>query len=284
MRKHLKIVLIIGIALLYNNIYAQQNTWTIGLYTGMQVQLLTSIERTYTLGAIDATTGNYIHFDSWHTDKRTINKISTPLVEFTVQYNITDNFSISSGLGYANYRSQWEARWRQQGVVMERFSLNTYLRRVSIQIPCNLRYNIQIKNTGFSIFPKLGFYLDFSVKSYYYLQDNYYDSSLPVDFHDREYNYVFETCHYLPMNNRKVNLLINAGVGFAYKFKTGIGLSVSGEYNVGTMRSEGFNYNLKLEDPATNLREYEFDYTVYNRNEYWNVLFGVTYTFKKKGK
>ena len=279
---------IIIIVLLCGSLFAsaQKNTWTIGFYTGLQVQMLTSIERTYTLGTIDATTGGYIHFDSWHKSKRTINNISSPPVELTVQYNITDNFSVSSGLGYANYRSQWKAWWRQrhQGFVMERFSLNTYLRRVSIQVPCNLRYNIQIKNTGFSIFPKLGFYLDFSVKSYYYLEDNYYDSSLPVDYHDRKYDYVFETCHSLPMNNRKVNLLINAGVGLLYQFKTGIGLSLSGEYNVGTMRSEGFNYNLKLKDPATNLREYEFDYIVYNRNEYWNVLLGVTYTFKKKEK
>jgi hypothetical protein len=73
-------------------------------------------------------------------------------------------------------------------------------------------------------------------------------------------------------------------MGFAYQFKSGVGISLSGEYSVGTMRSESFNYNLQLKDPITNIVEYEYDYWIYNSNEYWNVLLGISYTFKKKNK
>ncbi|MCL2131243.1 MAG: hypothetical protein FWH36_02120 [Lentimicrobiaceae bacterium] len=277
MKKH-----IITFVLLGGSVFAsaQKNTWTVGLYTGMQGQLTTAVERHYTLKIVEET-GETVNIDLWHTDIRTMNRIYSPPAELAVRYNVTDNFSVSSGIGYANYFSQWKPP-KYNTWIMDEFAFNAYYRRISVQIPCNLRYDVRLKNTGFSVFSKLGLYMDFSIASYYQHRDNHKELDFPVVYNGEAYNPVFETMHAAPMNNRKFNLLINAGVGIAYQFKSGLGLSLSGEYSVGTMRSEKFNYHLQLKDPDTDIVDYEFDYWIHNRNEYWNVLFGITYAFKQK--
>jgi hypothetical protein len=50
------------------------------------------------------------------------------------------------------------------------------------------------------------------------------------------------------------------------------------------MRAEQLRYELQLKNPETGIVEYGFDYVISNRNEYWNVLLGFTYTFKQKNK
>ena len=274
---------VIIIILLSGSLFAsaQKGSWTVGLYSGVQGQITTAFEQK-PLIAIDET-GEYI--GGYHrTITRTMHRIYSPPAELAVRYNITDNFSVSSGIGYANYLLQWKYKKREQGVgdVMDRFLLNTYWCETSIQIPCAFRYDIRLKNMGFSIFHKLGLYMDFSVTSDYHYSDNH--RGLPVDYNDKTYNFVFESRDELFSDNRKFNLLINAGVGFAYQFKSGLGLSLSGEYNIGTMRVKTFNYHLQLKPPDTDIVDYEFNYWIHNRNEYWNVLLGVTYTFKQKKK
>jgi hypothetical protein len=191
MKKLIIIIVLLGGSLFVS---AQKSSWTIGLYSGMQIQLLTSIERNYTLGTIDEATGTYVYFDTWNTDKRTINRIYAPPMELMVRYNITDNFSVSSGIGYANYISQWKPRYSDLHVMNSPFALNTYWRKVSIQIPCNLRYDIRLKNTGFSIFPKLGLSVDFSANSYYHKSDIAFDTLISVNYMDKAYSPVFKTC------------------------------------------------------------------------------------------
>ena len=287
MRKYIKILLlIISIGARYYSVDAQKNSWTIGLYTGMQVQQTTAFERDYILGQTNSATGYYMHLDSWYESIRTISSISTPPMELTIRYNITDNFSVSSGIGYANYLTQWKQKnqynHHQTHIMHTRsFSVQTYLRKISIQIPCNLRYDVPLKNTGFSIFPKLGLYLDFPVAIHYH--NIFFSSDTLVPVHDGDtINAVFDYSYFA--GNRKFNLLINAGLGIAYQFKSGVGLSLSGEYSFGIMRPQNVKYNLQLKNANTGILENECDYYVYNRCKYWNVLLGITYTFKKKDK
>jgi hypothetical protein len=262
--------------LLYNSVYAQKGNWTLGIYSGMQIQMLTSIERNYTLSVGD------MCVDSWNTDDRRINRVYSPPVELTVRYNITDNFSVSSGIGYANYITQWKP-FGTQHVLDSPFALNTYLRKVSILIPLNFRYDIPLKNTGFSIFPKLGLYIDIPIASYTHIYVTDFDTLLsPVFYPDATpQKPIFETSYY---SRRKLNVLVNAGIGIAYQFKSGVGISLSGEYSLGIRHPEYINYRLQLKDFDSDIVNYDYDYRVRNRNESWNVLLGVTYTFKKKEK
>ena len=285
MKKRIIIVVFWGGSLFAS---AQKNAWTMGLYT-VQGQLTTAVERNYALKAI-VENGKYVIIDMedrwWGPELGKINNISQyPPIELKLQYNITDNFSVSSGIGYANYLTRWKNKYNSvYPMAMEPFADNTYLRRVSIQIPCNIRYDIRVKNTGFSVFSKLGLYLDFPVA--FYRKNIGFDPSifLPYPTDTTAYYSVFETKHMSYSGGYKFNLLINAGLGVAYQFKSGLGLSLSGEYNVGTMRSDRFNYHLQIKELYTDIVSYEYDYWIYNRKEYWNVLFGITYTFKKKEK
>jgi hypothetical protein len=276
MKKTIK--LLIGLLLITNAAAAQKNTWTIGFYTGVQGQMLMSVERNYYSEAVSNVKMGYIR-----TDIRTIHTISIyPPMELCIQYNITSNFSFSTGIGYINYLSQWKSNYAS-GYEMDRFALNTFLRSASLQIPCAIRYDIPLKSTGFFIIPKLGLNMDFFISELYYRDIDLFSQNSAY-YNDVTYNSSFEVVYGMPTNSRKFNLLLNAGVGFAYRFNSGLGLSLSGEYNIGTMRVEQCNYKLQLKDPATGNVDYEFDYLVHNRNEYWNVLLGVSYTFKKKDK
>ena len=280
-----RIVLISILALGLLPLSAQKNTWTIGLYSGIQGQIVTSIERDYHLKLYNWTLEEYVEVNDWDIpNSRIINIISKcPPVELGLQYNITDNFSVYSGIGYVNYLVKWKEDRNNRGTPMGDFVRDNYWRGASIQIPCNIRYNVPLKNTGFSIYSKVGFSMDFLVNSVSHSGGFGYDYSYPNS------NLYPDTTIYRPAGaigdysrNRKFNLLINAGVGFAYQFKSGIGLSISSEYNIGTMRIGTLNYNLQLKDVDTDIVNYEFDYWVQNRNEYWNVLLGVTYTLKNK--
>ena len=90
MKRISKIVLIIGIALLYNNIYAQKGTWTIGLYTGVQGQVLTSCSEEYRNGSI---INNGFREAPYISYKHAFSNI--PPVELNVKYNIKNRFSFN---------------------------------------------------------------------------------------------------------------------------------------------------------------------------------------------
>jgi hypothetical protein len=276
MNKTLKLISVF--LLMTFSTFSQKNTWTIGVYTGMQIQMLNSFERDYISKNYSQTTGESKNIDKWNTESRTINTISKyPPVELNIRYNITNNFSISSGIGYVSYLSMWNGLSNGRHP-LDAFADNTYWRRTCIQIPLNVRYDIRLKK-GFSFFSKLGLYMDYSVNSY----------SEKINFMPSIYvpNQADTTAYYSDFkidyrsNGKKINLLINAGVGFAYQFQSGIGLSLSGEYNVGTMRKERFNHHLQIKEVDTHIVNYEYDYYVHNRSEYWNILFGITYTFHK---
>jgi hypothetical protein len=273
-------MLAIGSLLISNSISAQKNTWTIGLYFGVQGQITSAVERDYYLILPEGT-----YFNDWQSHPpRTILSVFSHLpMQLSVQYNITDNISISTGIGYISYSTQWRDKSKSKWHVMDNFASNHYSSRESVQVPLEVHYKIPIKNTGFSVIPKFGLILDFSFAPHVHIEENV-DSFYLVDYYAGKYQSVFNSIYSKPANNRTFDLIVNAGISFAYQFKSGFGLCLSGEYNRGTMRAEQLRYELQLKNPETGIVEYGFDYVVSNRNEYWNVLLGFTYTFKQKNK
>jgi len=79
-------------------------------------------------------------------------------------------------------------------------------------------------------------------------------------------------------------LLVNTGIGISYRLKSGIGFSLSGEYNVGFLRLQYLSFRSQIKEIDTDILRYEEVVRLISRNEYWNVLLGVTYTFKQKKK
>jgi len=112
---------------------AQKNTWTIGLYTGLQGQLSTSIEKE---GFLHEPTGTYSQQIS---DVRTINRISYACpAELIVQYKITDYFSVASGIGYALHKTQGKREYPDhiRMELMENIAHKTWVMRPS----CNFLF------------------------------------------------------------------------------------------------------------------------------------------------
>ena len=277
-----KILLVIGVAFLYNNSYAQKNTWTIGLYTGVQGQMTTSSMED--VREVDRETGKHEYRDfSGFGATSTIHRISpAPPAELIVQYKITDCFSIASGVGYGLHRTQWKptAYMNYMENIMGNFAYNNWSHRTTIQVPLILQYDIPLKNTGFSFFANMGVYFDFRIYSYgrsSFCPDTlvYYD-----DYDAKMYD--VELTQDLDFYIYGVNFLLHAGLGFSYQFKSGLGISLSGTYNTGTRPTEHLTLDAKFKDSITGIVEEKWRCHVYNNNQNWNVLLGVTYTFKKK--
>jgi len=150
-----------------------------------------------------------------------------------------------------------------------------------LQLPLLLQYDVPLKNTGFSFFAKLGLYVDFSLNQYYG-EEKTPDSIYNDVFTDK--TYLVEFTRHMNFDINRVNFLIHSGIGISYKFRSGVGISLSGTHNIGTLLTSSIDYNIKLREINTNVLEHEFDYHVYNRNHNWNVLLGVSYTFKHKKK
>ena len=263
--------------------FAQKNTWTLGLHIGIKGEIVKSIEQKYYPCQLEADEC-MDDFHKWTTNFRTIHTISTePLIELTAEYKITDYFSIISGIGFMTSGIKWRSDSYWQGVnshPLTRFADCKQTFYEHFKIPIIFQCNIPIKNKGFSFFAKLGLYLDFSFSPSGSIQTPILDSL--ISYGDREYKYEFTPTFYRPV--KKFNLSVYTGLGFSYQFNSGIGVSLSGAYNIGTLRTDRVSYNLKLKEPNTDIVKYEFNYHLYDRNEYWDILLGITYTFKQKPK
>jgi len=78
--------------------------------------------------------------------------------------------------------------------------------------------------------------------------------------------------------------LFHTGFGFSYQFNSGVGISVSGKHTIGLTYMNELSYNIKFIDADTYITEREFKEQSACRSESWNVLLGITYTFKQKEK
>jgi len=266
------LLILIGIMLLYSGSYAQKNTWAINLNTSIQGQRNLAIEQEY----------EYFGNNSWgwlDPQMRTTRTLSNvPLLELTGQYNITNHFSIASGIGHRSYITTLIPRIPPT-IITGRYD---WLRSDYLYVPLTFQYDIPLKNTGFSIFAQLGLNLNFLITTYG--ADEIPDNVIGEEFvyYDYQNNKLYDAVYFSDAYSPKRILLFHTGIGFSYRFKSGVGISLSGKYNIGTSYKKLLSYWVHLEDPNNNDIGRIVDYNVYCKSECWNVSFGVNYIFKKR--
>lgn len=269
-----KLLTLIVIMLLYSSSYAQKNTWTINLNTSIQGQRNFAIEQEY----------EYFGSNSWgwlDPRTRTTRTLSNlPLLELTGQYNVTNCFSIVSGIGHRSYITTLIPSISPT-IITGRYD---WLRSDYLYLPLTFQYNIPLKNTGFSIFAQLGLNFNFLVTTYG--ADEIPDNIIGEEFvyYDYKNNKLYDAVYFSDAYSPTKILLFHTGIGFSYKFKSGVGISLSGKYNIGTSHKKLLSYWVNLEDPNNKDIGRIVDNNVYSKSECWNVAIGVNYTFKKKEK
>ena len=102
---------------------------------------------------------------------------------------------------------------------------------------------------NFSIYGKFGFNFDIFADIVNHSQDT------GIILHCYEKNYLFEYKYNATINDKKINILLNAGIGIAYRFKNGLGLSFEGEYYAGlrTMGHVFIDFYKYIKNPCNEL-------------------------------
>ena len=250
---------------------AQKNTWTIGLYTGTQGQLITSHEQHYMRTIYDYKTDDYTIIDEWDSPIMGLKHVfsNIPPIELTAKYNVKNRFSIASGVGYRSY------------FIKMKNALDYTFRTDYIQVPIIFQYDIPLKKKGFSLFAQWGIGLEFNVYSK--------ETVSLIGYQEPFLDKIIQGSSFTDITNNasvgggRVNFLLHSGIGISYQFNSGIGLSLLGRYNIGTYTNK-VSYHLKLIELPNGFVERETKELLRSRSESWNVLLGVTYTFKQKKK
>jgi hypothetical protein len=259
-----KLLVVISILLLSNSFYAQKGSWGIGIATGIRGEICY----------------NFYKRDGYF---QSGNQISTPPIEFKFIYGLNNNFYIESGISYINNKTNYCIYWGA-GKDAKQYWLYS-----SLQIPIALMYDFPLGKSKFSLFTKTGIAFSIPLQK---RNTNSYDP--PIYSRTHEYTetiddtrevVISETTNYYtqivaPYNN--INLLINTGLGFAYKFNCGLSVSMCGEFYYGTRRMAWVTVDVKGEqyvDSRLNARLIDAERISF-RGDYWNVGFGVFYIFK----
>ncbi|MDR1203677.1 MAG: hypothetical protein LBL58_18870 [Tannerellaceae bacterium] len=266
-------------------VYGQKNTWSIGFYTALRGEVMQEIGL---FQELDLETGKMNDFFSEHLMSYT----SFPPLMLTVTYNITNNLSIISGIGYNRNHIQWKAS--RYAVVSPtsyetiRYQLANRITHHSLQLPLLLKLQLPIKQTGLSIFSIAGIIFDFQLYSnaLYAYDDAKIDTVFCPNI---EYNGVMCNQIYIAGGQEdyiffSLNPLVNTGIGLTYTFKKGFSISISGEYFLGTRRYAMLKEDIQYTEIATNIVHHREKNILLNKNNYWNVGFAVSYTFKQKAK
>lgn len=267
--------IVIGIMLLSNISYAQRSNWTLGFNMGYKIQML------------EKTTPSDLNIKSFVGDKR---HSGYPTIGLSLTYSINERFFISSGFSYLEYNAAW--KMGGNGIDSEKWigfaGGNIWFRY--LQIPLNVKYAIPLGKSNFSVYGKLGFSFDILVDL---INNTSYSDSETILYHEdgseqvsddlrvsyfgyHEYNYK----HTAETYDKKLNILLNAGIGFGYRFRNGLGLFIEGEYYAGlrTMGHVFIEATPVAEFPST-LKDYSEHLLI--KGNYWNFNLGITYTFKK---
>ncbi|MDR1346535.1 MAG: hypothetical protein LBK03_07545 [Bacteroidales bacterium] len=271
-----KIMIALLLFLIGNMALAQKNSWTIGFNYGL-------IGTVYQKGNTIDSYRNESYFPFFDTFPFSF--------ELTVSYGITRYLSITTGIAHT-YKEVWVKR---KSVPFElTFPQKSHLEShlfcsySSIEIPIKLNFIIPLGKSRFYFTGNMGVIIDVTIPDdgTWSKEDNWQWKI--YNFNDEyEVSTGFNGIKY----RKKVDFLINTGIGFGYRFKCGVGLSLTGAYNIGT-RIMGeldiknqltFNSNgtpIFTSDPV--LKEY-ID-RLYYKGDYWKVALGISYTFKQKKK
>ena len=242
MKDYNRLVVLVGIMLFCGVTVAQRSDWTLGFRMGYKV---TTLEKNNPsdLGIISTFGDN-----------------TSPTIELNLMYNINKNISLTSGITYLEYYGRWRNgdrdKWYAHGG-------SIFLKYA--QIPLILKYAISLGKSNFSVYGKLGF--NFDILAYTSLRDLEYE----IASSHYAYDYFYEYRHKVKFYDKKMNILLNTGIGIGYRFKNGLGVSIEGDYNTGlrTMGEILIECNKKTTgfDPVV-LQEYR-DFLLF-KGDYWN--------------
>jgi hypothetical protein len=271
-----KTVVLVGIVLLNSISHAQRSDWTLGFHLKSNIQTL---EKTNLSGL----------------EIKTISVFAEPSMELNLTYNITKKLSIGSGIAYLKNEVSWETLMPDKWMNNHGGSLLL----ASAQVPFFLKYAIPLGKSNFSFYGKFGFMLDIPVyellwaRPGWVIADDYSTMILMYDEDVIYYNgwsYFGSSMHEYKQTkfyDKKINVLLNTGLGFEYRLKKGIGLSFDGEYyagfrTMGVVLIEVKPYsNCSLLGIAPSREHSEL---LQIKGNYWNFRFGISYNFKKTEK
>lgn len=262
MKNHKIFLIVVIFSVIINPNFGQKGIWTIGLNSGLRGEVMRNTEqnRQYKFG----------------------HQISTPSLELNCSYGLNDNFYLSIGVAYIEHHAIWMSKTfpAHYGVYESGYSSYRYLMYKSLQIPFIIIYDIPLFHSRCSFISKSGIVFDIPV------------SKLPIKFNPEISNAInyegvdcmFTEFHTFYYNKKKINYLVNTSIGFAYHFKKGISLNLTGGYFFGLRLMEEVTVTERLTNKLTNAmidknKEYLLDY-----GDYWSVGLGVSYTFQKKRK
>ena len=270
MKAHNKLLVLASVMLLCSTAFAQRSDWTLGFRLGYKGEVL---EKTMFLvnPEFEIKTGIVPTFLGLNV---------TCDVGLDVTYNIDKKFSVTSGIGYLNYCAFWRTEERTN--MPE--SVTGYLFFDYLQIPLNAKYAIPFGKSNFSVYGKMGISLNILVDE----ENTYPERSKilypPISSSFVSSPYYYEYKHTAKIYDKKINVLFNAGIGFSYRFKNGLGLFAEGEYYAGLRTIGHVSIDIKQSSIFTPdiLNEYQEFLLV--KGSYWNCSLGISYTFKKKEK
>jgi hypothetical protein len=184
-------------------------------------------------------------------------------------------------LAYLNYHTFWGIK--ENGEKWIGFSAGNIWFKY-LQIPLNVRYAIPLWKSNFRVYGKLGFSLN--IPSFKF---NHNATEIQTTFPKHEEGvmpiYYFEYTHTAKLYDRSLNILLNAGIGFEYRFKNAWGLFAEGEYYAG-LRTMGHVY-IDVKQIPNGVIPYvqnEYKELLLIKGNYWNFNLGVSYNFKQKKK
>ena len=281
MGKFGKFLLIVSIALLCCNSFAQKNTWTLGFRMGYKGE---GFERTQPTEVIEIGR-KYRHSGLPHVPTT----LGLSFYDFNaglyLTYNITDRISITSGIAHLFfYTPMWKVYLKDDNkkTVLLESGLPMYR---PVQIPLYVKYAFPLGKSRFNMYGKLGLQLDILA-----MRKNARMST--VAWHlptDTNYGLYYEST--ATLYDRKVNILLNVGLGFEYRFKKGLGLSIEGEYYAGmrtlgqVLIQSGIAETANGKGITVGFYEVDIpDILLLIKGSYWNISLGISYTFQRKQK
>ena len=277
-----KFLLIVSIALLCCNSFAQKNTWTLGLRLGYKGE---GFERTQPTEVIKIGR-KYGHSDYAPASTNLGISVFDLNAGLYLTYNITDRISITSGIAHLFfYTPTWKVYLKDDNkktVLLE----DGHLMYRPAQIPLYVKYAFPLGKSRFNMYGKLGLQLDILAMTW----NN--ERMCTVAWHlptDTNYGLYYEST--ATLYDRKVNILLNVGLGFEYRFKKGLGLSIEGEYYAGMRTLGQVLIQSGIAETANGkgitVGHYETeipDILLLIKGSYWNISLGISYTFQRKQK